>query len=227
MSTQTTVCLLSYKRPEHVRRICAALREQEPAVAIWLWNNGPPVDVAADWTVSSSRNQMCLPRWYLAAQASTPYVVILDDDLLPAKPTAIADLVAHCDGRQVVGPIGALVASAYSEHREIRTPPTWAKVDVIKGRCLAMRSDVLRPAVAACGVLTARVTDAGYDDLAVAEDIAVCGAVACGKRRWHLVPGGLEGCFVDLHEGSEALSRRPDHMARRNRVFATWFGGPK
>jgi hypothetical protein len=222
-SVKTTVCILNWKRPDNVRAILEALYSQQPAVEIFLWNNGPPMGFHADWIVQSSRNARCSPRWWMACQARTPYVVILDDDLCPTNVLTIDSLVGRCDGRQIVGPFGAVWQGRYSQHTPIRFPNEDTRADVIKGRCMAMPTATLRDAIRCTGVLSARTVSECYDDLAIAEDIAVCGAVCGGTRGYHLVPGGLNGYFSELPEGREALSLRGDHMPRRNAVAERWF----
>lgn len=223
----TTVCLVTYRRPHQVAQVLRALFSQRPPVRVAVWNNGLPIDPdlvnGLSWYLESSRNVLCPPRWWLAAQAETRTVLILDDDLLPATATAVASLVQHCRLGRCVGPIGALIDGRYRDHVPVRTPPADTPVDVVKGRCLAVLTDTLRDALPWSGVLTARAGASKYDDLCVAEDIAVCAAVAEGAYGRHLVPGGLAGDWQDLAEGPESLSRRADHMERRDRVAARWF----
>lgn len=214
-----TVCLTNYRRPQNTYQILAALRAQAPPVDIYLWNNGDPERFPADWLVESSRNTVCLSRWWMACHAKTQLVVILDDDVFPARADSLARLAACCQPQNAVGPIGAIFDGKYSDHLAVRDPQFDTPADVIKGRCLALYTDTLRQFVGTSGILTA-TTD---NDLSMSEDIAICGAIAGGQRGRHLVPGGLAGLFTDLPEGPEALSHRFDHMTRRNRVAARWF----
>lgn len=224
MSTaKTTVCILNWQRPDNVRAILVALRSQRPTVEIFLWNNGLPAEFNADWTIQSSRNARCSPRWWMACQARTPYVVILDDDLCPANVLALDSLVGRCSGRQIAGPFGAVWRGRYSQHTSIRFPGEDTPADVIKGRCMAMQTATLRSVAGCSGILAAQTSGDSYDDLAIAEDIAVCGAFCGGTRGYHLVPGGLGAFFSELPEGREALSLRADHMPRRNAVAERWF----
>lgn len=223
MKPDTTVVMLNYRRPNNVRQILTALRDQLPRPDVWLWNNGMPAGFDADWLVESTVNRLCPPRWWMAAQAETEYVVILDDDVLPIGRDAIRRVVAACEPGRIAGPWGAVLERSYHGRRDVGLPVSATEVDVVKGRCMAMHTTSLREAIAEAGVLTARGSESRYDDLVVAEDIAICGAMASGRRRHHLVPGGLAACFRDLAEGAEALSRRADHLARRDRVAARWF----
>jgi hypothetical protein len=224
-SAKTTVCILNWKRQDNVRAILSALRVQQPAVKIFLWNNGPQpsADFAADMTIHSSANAMCPPRWWMACQARTQYVMVIDDDVCPSHPLAVDVLVGRASGRKIVGPFGAVWRGRYSDHQTVRFPTEDTAVDAVKGRCMAMETEQLRAAIQFTGVLQSRTTGGAYDDLGIAEDLAVCGAMAGGARGYHLVPAGLGECFHELPEGSEALSLRADHMPRRNAVDERWF----
>lgn len=225
----TTVCMVTYRRTAQLAQILAALRRQQPQVRIWLWNNNPePLrqDLAAvpDWLVNSSQNRLCPPRWWLAAQATTRCVLILDDDLLPATDTAVAKLVFHCQSGRLVGPFGATLRGRYRDRIDRTSKDTPQLVDVIKGRCMAGLTDTIREGYLWSGVHKACVrSEADYDDVCIAEDIAVSAAVSEANYGRHLVPAGIAADWRDLPEGPESLSRRADHIARRERVAARWF----
>lgn len=224
----TTVCMVTHRRHTQLSVILRSLFLQEPPVRVWLWANGEQLDGPlldrVDWLVNSNRNVLCPPRWWLAAQATTSHVLILDDDILPVGPTAIHDLVAHCRPGRIVGPIGALLRGRYRDHTAVRNVRIPTPVDVIKGRCLAMETETLREAIPWSGILLSRAGgDSGHDDLCIADDIAICGAVSEGCYGRHLVPAGISGQWQDLPEGHESLSRRADHMPRRDLVAREWF----
>ncbi len=225
----TTVCMVTYRRTAQLAQILAALRRQDPPVRIWIWNNNPePLrqDLAAvpDWLVNSSQNRLCPPRWWLAAQATTRCVLILDDDLLPATDTAVAKLVFHCQSGRLVGPFGATLRGRYRDRIDVGSKDTTQLVDVIKGRCMAGLTDTIREGYLWSGVHKACVrSEADYDDVCIAEDIAVSAAVSEANYGRHLVPAGIAADWRDLPEGPESLSRRADHIARRERVAARWF----
>lgn len=221
--TNTTVCLCTCQRPANLARVLTALRSQIPPVRIYLWANACHVAAQVDWYVHSSRNLYCLPRWWLAWHAATPYVLILDDDLMPAHPEAIANLVRRCRPDRCVGPFGARLTSDYASHTPVCNVCTDVDVDIIKGRCLAVEIDTLHSHLLPTQIITTNIPDDAYPDLAIAEDIAFCGSVARTFRRRHLVPANLAGDWVNLPEGPESLSRRADHLARRSRVAARWF----
>ena len=226
----TTVCMVTYRRTAQLAQILAALRRQDPPVRIWIWNNNPePLrqDLAAvpDWLVNSSQNRLCPPRWWLAAQATTRCVLILDDDLLPATDTAVARLIAHCEPGRLVGPFGATLRGRYRDRIDVISADVPQLVDVIKGRCLAGLTGTIREGYLWSGVFHAQIrSESDYDDACIAEDIAISAAVAEQHFGRHLIPAGIADDWRDLSDGPESLSRRADHIARRERVATRWFG---
>jgi hypothetical protein len=152
-------------------------------------------------------------------------VLILDDDLMPANSEAVARLVSHVQPGKIVGPFGAVLSTShrYSERRDVASGREPVAVEVIKGRCAAMLTETVHMGAICGGTLQARFGETWYDDLCIAEDIAVSGAVAGGRYGVHLVPAGIADDWESLPEAGEALSRRGDHLARRNRICARWF----
>jgi len=218
-----TVCLLNWKRPTNLRRILDRLAEQtlRAEMAIFLWNNAsePFYHPAVDWQVDSGRNVRCPPRWWMAAQAETEFAASLDDDLLPADPRVLEDAVRVARRQpadRAIGPFGVIFRQGrpYAQHLDARCPPQDTPVDMVQGRCLMVRTAALRSVLKLgdfCG-------DAGGED-----DITVCGALAAGRRKHHLVPGIFPGRFEELPAGHEALERRPDHARRREAARQRWF----
>lgn len=225
---ETTVCMVTYQRQENLLCVLAALDKQDPPVRVWLWNNGSElprcVRKSVSWLIESSRNVLCPPRWWLAGQVETKFTAVLDDDLFPASDRAISNLVAHCRPGRLAGPVGAsLRGRRYRDHLEVRNASEGEAVDIIKGRCVAGLTDTIRESLVSSGVWSARFRGSEYCSLAIAEDIAISGAVANGRRGCHVVPGGIGSDWLDLPEGPESLSRRRDHMDRRDNVCRRWF----
>jgi len=220
-ASSLTVCLLNWKRPGHLRRIIDRLAVQTLRPTIFLWNNSPePLSHrAVDWQVDSARNVLCPPRWWMASQAETELVMSLDDDLMPGDSRVIEDAVAVALEQPVdraVGPFGVILhtGGAYFPHRDARCPPQDTPVDLVQGRCLIVRARALREAIKLgdlCGNL-------GRED-----DIAVCGALANRRPRYHLVPAVFHKRMENLPEGDEALFRRPGHARRRDAARRHWF----
>ena len=218
-----TVCLLNWKRPRNLRRIIDRLGEQTLRPTIFLWNNSPETfeHPAVDWQVDSSRNMLCPPRWWMAARARTPWVASLDDDLLPADRRVLADAVTVADAQpaeRAIGPFGVNLRPGrpYFPHDNVRCPPCDTPVDLVLGRCLIVRAGALRRAL--------RLADLNaYYDHGRGDDMAVCGALAGGRRRRHLVPGMFRGRFRELPVGREGLEHHPSHAGGREAARKHWF----
>lgn len=226
MSASLTICLLNYRRPRNVVQIVHALSTQNVAARLFLWDNAPVLQSLAnhaliaksvDWYVRSNRNILCPPRWWMASQADTDYVMTLDDDLLPTDRRVLSDLLDAAAGEmpdRVIGPFGTVLTGPnYFPHEDVHCPTRPRTVDVIKGRLMLVCTEGLRCHVRLgdlCGILGAE------------EDIAVCGALARSRRHRHLVPGGFRGRLKEL-PAPGALEKRPDHAARRNAARKHWF----
>lgn len=217
-----TVCLLNWRRPEHIRIVLDALAAQKPRPVIFLWNNSGQAfrHPAVDWQIDSSRNAQCLPRVWMAGWAETPFVCLHDDDLLPYKDEhVLADLVTAAsllEEDQVVGPCGAILPPdrPYLPHKAVWCPGSTTPVDLVKGRCLVARTDILRERL--------RLADVTIED-GIADDFVVCGRLAQCRRLHHVVPAGLASRYRNLPTGKEASFASPDHARRRNAAFRRWL----
>ncbi len=185
---------------------------------MFLWNNGAAMERLADWQVDSTANIGCWPRWWMAARSTTEFVASWDDDLLPADDKLLADVV---DSASAVGPQVAMGAFgvrlrhgvAYRGCEHVSEPPIDTPVDIVKGRVLVMRASVLRRAFTC-------VSCASADD---EDDIALCGALASGRERPHLLSAVFRGRLRELPQHGVGLVHRPDHYARRERAREEWF----
>lgn len=146
-----TVCLLNWKRPENVVRIIRDLRNQDAKPNIFLWDNSPydhSNTFDADWTVKSSENKRCWPRWFMAAMAQTDYIMSLDDDLTLKDKSFISDMISILDsaGKKVVGIEGVILhpGKLYHECDLIGIPPGTVEVDIIKGKLLSFHISLFK-----------------------------------------------------------------------------------
>lgn len=155
----------------------------------------------------------------LAGWAETPFVCLHDDDLSPLDTAVLHDLVKaaeQLDEDQAVGPCGAILPPdrPYLPHRAVWCPRAATGVDLIKGRCLVARSETLLQRL--------NLGHVSAED-GIADDLVVCGALARGGRRHHMVPAGLGGRYRNLPVGKEASFASPDHARRRNNAFRKWL----
>ena len=241
-----TICLLNWRRPENLRRIIERLAAQTVRPRLFLWNNAPEPFRHPDveWTVESARNIGCAPRWWMAALAATEFVAAMDDDLMPGDGRVLEDALRVAAAQPpdcAVGPFGAVFRPGrpYAGHEAVGCPACDRAVDLVKGRFLIVRTDALRTAttlgdlsfdrrrLAALEVRPAASTPPRIGDAPEGaffeDDIAVCGALAAGRRRHHLVSDVFHGRIVSLSEGDGALRSRPDHFFRREAARRRWF----
>lgn len=218
-----TVCLLNWKRPENLRRILDALARQTVRPKIFLWNNSPEPfrHEAIDWQIDSSCNLICSPRWWMAAHAETEFVASLDDDLIPADDRVFEDALQLAAGQpddRVIGPVGCLLppGQPYFPHRDFVCPEQDQQVDLVKGRCLIVRTQRLRRALS--------LHDLAAED-PHCDDIVICGALARGRRLYHWVPGLFHGRMRGLEEGEVGLYALPGHAERRDAARRRWLVG--
>lgn len=200
-----TVVMTNYRRPANVPLIITSLLQQSIRPIIFVWDNSPEQtfrDTRADWVIRSSRNAVCSARWWMARQAESPFVAILDDDLALNDASILEDSIAACEKySQAVGAAGVKLrpGSKYRECLHVENPGKDTLVDIIKGRFFATASDRLRglPCI-------------GLDD----EDDIFASAYLNGG----VVPARLLSRFHQFPNGPESLVKRSDHWTRRERA---------
>lgn len=210
-----TVVLTNYLRYHHLQSILDALVSQSVPHNRFVWDNSPTgtfQDPRVDWIIRSSRNAECGARWWLAAHADTPYVIMMDDDLLPADGTVLADtingLARHAP--RAVGATGVqlLRDKVYSECMhcglESGKVTTDTDVDIVKGRYFGAQKDRLR--------------ELPYLPLDCEDDIAVSGMLGGG-----VVLKALQDRLIELPTGKEARCRRPSHTLVREAARQKWL----
>lgn len=218
-----TVVLTNWKRPANVAAIVEKIvRLGCHDAPIWLWDNsdtpGQLHHNIAEF-VRPSWNAKCAGRWWLAAQAQTEFVLIMDDDLVPSDERVFADTVAalkQYDGRPV-GAVGVrlLPGKRYHEchHVGIGKQGKFAQpirqdtsVDIVKGRYFAVATERLAK-------LPMKLPD--FED-----DIAASACLGPGT-----ILAALQDRFTSLPTGKEAVSCRPGHMQQREFARRAWFEG--
>lgn len=214
--SDVTVVLTHWKREAGMRRVIDALSKQSVKPQLWLWNNSGQ-HLACDqiaWQVVSSLNQRCWPRWFLASQVETPYVVIHDDDLMPKDEHVLRDALAalaRCPEATIVGHLGRIFnrGQPYNQSQLVRERATDTKVDMVAGRFMVLRTADLHR------VPLCPSTD--WQQRSTHEDLMICGMLAHGKPMRHLVPGILTNRFEELDD-AYALSHQPDFYPVREQV---------
>ena len=215
-----TIVVTNYVRPENVNRIIDMLLHQTLKVQIFVWDNSPRQDYdnpRVDWIIRSSINAKCTPRWWMAAQASTDFIIVHDDDLVPSDAGVIARTLSaanKCDPF-AVGASGVLLEKDKSydmcqhfglQSREI-TKDT--NVDIIKGKYFCAKTDSVR-----------RLE---YFDLDAEDDIIVSAMLSKGVPKPHTIPLSLMNSFVELPRGAFEREKRINHAQCRERTRQLYF----
>jgi len=215
-----TVVVTNYLRPANVTRLIDAIRTQTVEATIFVWDNSPAQDFddpRVDWLIRSSKNARCTARWWMASHASTDFVLVHDDDLVPSDPKVLAwtlDAAMH-NAPFALGASGVVLKRNLgywqSRHVGVRAGPIRRdmRVDIVKGFYFCCPK-----------VQVARV---GYLDLDGEDDIAVSATLGGGLARRHLVLARLQSSFALLQEEGARKHRRGHRTAReiaRRRFFS-------
>lgn len=220
-SPRTTVCLLNWKRPENISAVIQSVSSQVPRPDVFLWNNGSPInDRSVDWYVESSVNMRCWPRWFMARQARTELVCVLDDDIFFSDSGVLKDLadilLERGNQRTIVGPCGVTLrdGATYKDAHHVhpfRGTHADRPCDLVKGRCMLMWRSAL--------------VDVSFpDDLArdCDDDIVISSLLARRRKGQHISAASLGSRFTLLPE-PHALKDEAQHWRRRtlccNRFF--------
>lgn len=211
-----TVVLTNYLRPANITIILEALATQTVPHRLFVWDNSPEGTFPkgrADWLVRSSHNAKCSARWWLAARAETPWVLVMDDDLVPSDPRVLADTVGKLQEHApaAVGAAGVVLnpTKTYTEchhvGREGVRIESDTRVEILKGRYFALS--------------TARLESLGFLPVDVEDDIAVSATLGGG-----IVVSWMQDRFRELPTGGESWCRRPAHKQSREAARRKWFG---
>jgi len=233
VNTSVTVLLLNWRRPENIGPILDCLAAQTAQPRIVLWNNaaagsvkfrhGNPDDTSpmkpieqdprVSLVVNSSENLGCWPRWWLAGAADTEFVCSLDDDLKLADERVLEDAMSACreecpDG--IVGFFGwsQVVGKDYRRGRHHNGTTTGTKCDVIKGRFMLLRRELL------ARVPLVHPATGGLEE----DDIVISLAVSRGRPNCHRIPARLGKRWREVgRQDGRARASRPDHYQRREK----------
>lgn len=217
MVRSLTVILTNYLRPTNVLSIIDVLCKQSVRPTIFVWDNSPAQDFhesRVEWIIRSSRNARCAPRWWMASHAGTDFVLIHDDDLIPAHPQVLS---ATLDCAERMAPF-AVGASGVVLKPEVGY---WQSKHV-GWRASRIRRDVPVDIVKGCYFCcpAARLTKLGHLELDAEDDIAVSAWLGNRLKRPHLVLARLLADLFRLPEGEQARKLRAGH--RTARAAARW-----
>ncbi len=226
MADNITVILTAYRRPASLARQVEAIRRQTaPVREVWAWANEPDQTMMneleraqLDRVVVSSKNAFVHARFSLALLAPTEFVAIFDDDTIPGE-----QWLENCleTFEKTPGILGSAGVRLHDETYSSRSIHGWhapsdqpVEVDLV-GHAWFLKTSWV-PHLFSAPPLT------GTNG----EDIELCARALrnagirsyCpphppgNRRRW----GSLDG--LELGSDQLALSRRPNHLAERDRI---------
>jgi hypothetical protein len=203
----TTALLLNWKRQDRIPLTIQSIRKQDAGVKIWLWNNNPADTKSydVDYQFNSPENFKCWPRWLLGSMVTTDYIFTLDDDLTITNPRHISNCISYIKSKPIdtiLGFTGVILErdKTYWQSPHINaTPNRDARVDIVKGRFMFMRSSLLN--------------SVKLENDPTCEDIKVS---SYSKNKF--IPGIFHNCFQNLPEGDESLWKQP--IQHNNRIVA-------
>lgn len=221
-----TVVLLNWKRPANVEKLVDSLLSQAEKPVIYLWDNCPTsfrsaADVLSnqlvfqkvDWYVCSYQNKQCTPRWWMAQQATTPYVMSFDDDLMPSDDQLLSDLVEELDNQPgqntIIGAFGKVLKPSETYELCPAAVPG-EECDIVLGRVMAMRTRSLRQYLNWDWI--------SRHECGTVDDIVLSGMFH-GKHRCSKV---FENRLIELPD-EFALCREEGHFIRREEARRLWF----
>lgn len=190
--------------------IIESLREQSEPPELLLLNNGGYNTFGVERVVSIPWNAHAWIRYPFGVYARTPYVMFLDDDLMPADHHFVRDMRVITEGRRdgIVGTHGRQLGSAPTYYTGGQDMAGW--VEIVKGRCMMLNKDTLSR-VSLANV--SRPYPVDHEDIYLSMEIG-------GGQPIHWADNGLRKRVIQLPE-PHAMSKLPDHWAQRD-IAVAW-----
>ena len=204
-----TILLLNWQRRRNLNKIIKVLLNQTIKPKIFLWNNNPRAikDSRIDWIVNSSKNMYCFPRWLMASMAKTKYIMTLDDDLIPItdKFIEIALEIAKQYPKGIVGLFGKQTPDKPPYYNNVGDGSN--KADIIKGRCMIMRTELLKKVPLSSSNVTRE------------DDIYISYMTADRIKTPHFISTELREYIKELPQGKVGLDTDKKHMEDREKFL--------
>jgi GT2 family glycosyltransferase len=243
-----TILLLNYRRPQNIPLILNSIESQTLKARVFLWNSGdsdvnsPRIDLYRQ----SGANVGCMARWTLAQEATTPYVMTLDDDVClngsDALEKVVRSLDRYADAGRILGFVGASfsVDLKYNIREEVMCryrDTTGRLVEHMQSdhlfnsageRVFIKRAFVDRdePVDMVKGRMMALETSL-VADLALPDeredDIFINATLARGGRGFHRIPKLLDDAVRELPEHGAGNWMQPGHFESRQRAIRSYF----
>lgn len=211
-----TAVILCWKYPQNVYRIVDALMEQTTIPTIFVWNNNPSCNFfhpQVSWCVNSSHNRRCGIAVPMMMLSETPYVIKIDDDLVPKDKYVIEDVLnfaSMLEETMLVAATGVILNPdlPYQNGQHVNYPEKHTRVDVAKSMFCALRTNAIRQVPPQLWIHHA--------------DVAISGYLAAGEPLGHWVIGGMRERFEEIPKEFAACLEN-DHWTLRDQERRKWF----
>jgi hypothetical protein len=211
-----TVCLLNWKRVENLEQIINSLVSQTVKPKIFLWNNSliptcQEYSRKLDWYIQSTINKICWPRWFMASQADTEYVMSLDDDLCLRDNKVLEYILNNITSDRLYGMEGVALQSnkLYGQSLKAELPDIDDKLkacDIVKGKLAVLSTELLKSIPNPNNII---------DD-----DIYLSSKVANGRRLYNRV---LKHISITRMTDNKGLCNDINHYIRRDETTRKYF----
>lgn len=215
---KATALLTSYNRQNNLIKIINCLKGQSESIDIFLWNNcdQDQTKYDVDLQINSSKNLMCLPRWFLANYAQSEFVFSLDDDVIPVDQHLMRDSIEYMQSNacSAIGHSGVQinnVSNEYKSQKHVVPRSSDIEVDIIKGFFLFTRKNEIN--------LPNTCSVCDYQQPRVEDDIII----SSNLKREKIIPSFLKGRLRKMKGFEGGLHSCSDHYHSRTSAMRTHF----
>jgi len=246
MIPKMTIILLNYKRPQNIPIIIKAIRSQTVKSVVFLWNNGD-ADVNSpliDRYERSAENVGCMARWKLAKEATTPYVMSLDDDLCFSRNDVLESIIRSLEKQdnpnRIIGLTGVCLkpVPVYSIRKEftcrysdennqtydnsIYEIGSGGRVVYIK-ILPVVKDEAVDIVKGRAMAFRKQLLDTIHLPEEREDDIFLSASFANKARKFHRISALLNDAFYELPERGAGNMLQQGHYLSRDRAFRAYF----
>jgi hypothetical protein len=222
--SQVTAVMCNYARPKSARLVIKRLSDLEVAETI-VWNNSARPIPGATRNLYSEKNIGALGRYYAALDASKPYILIVDDDVLLTK-KGLNTLLKYAPRYPAVVQAGLIFGSPFKKNYRrtkylsdnLKTPK---KVDVaISNRGMILKKELCRPILDHWVWGSLKAVRKGF----ITTDIPVsCAILDLTGQHPVVVPVNGRGFFDLPDEAPEKASRNQKNFIKERTKMLKWL----
>lgn len=212
-----TIILLNYMRPYNMPAVISAITSQKAKGNLVVCDNSPDQQsrwptakvIRAPWNAGTFMKILC------SFFAETPWIIHMDDDLLPTDQDVFSDAIALAEKnpRGMTGLCGAEISSVPPYYGE----DAYGSVALLKGRFVVFRKELLD----SIRFMRSALHDKPEYRMRV-EDLYLSLEIGKGEKV-HWADRELYTRFRNLQQGPHALEAHPDHVKIRSSFIADYL----